>query len=81
MGESEALLKVGERQTEVIDLGGRCLIPGFVDAHNHFGPTTLNPVAVDVSPDAVADIPALQARIVRSPLLACARRRRRCGCA
>ncbi|MGE0539526.1 MAG: amidohydrolase [Dehalococcoidia bacterium] len=66
VGESASLLQARERETEVIDLGGRCLIPGFVDAHNHFGPTTLNPVAVDISPDAVADIPALQARIAEA---------------
>jgi predicted amidohydrolase YtcJ len=66
VGESDALLQTRDRDTEVIDLGGRCLIPGFVDAHNHFGPTSLNPVAVDISPDAVADIPALQARIAET---------------
>ena len=66
VGDTEALLQSRERETEVIDLGGRCLIPGFVDAHNHFGPTTLNPVAVDISPDAVADISALQSRIAEA---------------
>jgi predicted amidohydrolase YtcJ len=66
VGDSEALLQARERETEVIDLGGRCLVPGFVDAHNHFGPTSLNPVAVDISPDTVADIPSLQSRIAEA---------------
>lgn len=66
VGDADELLRARDRDTEVIDLGGRCLIPGFVDAHNHFGPTTLNPVAVDVSPDTVPDIATLQARIAEA---------------
>ncbi|MGH2599665.1 MAG: imidazolonepropionase-like domain-containing protein, partial [Dehalococcoidia bacterium] len=57
VGDAEELLATRDRDAEVVDLGGRCLIPGFVDAHNHFGPTTLDPVAVDIGPDAVPDIP------------------------
>ncbi|MGE3960536.1 MAG: amidohydrolase [Dehalococcoidia bacterium] len=33
--------------TEVVNLHGRALIPGFVDPHTHFGMTTFEPVAVD----------------------------------
>jgi predicted amidohydrolase YtcJ len=66
VGEADELLRTRDRNTEVIDLGGRTLIPGFVDAHNHFGPTALNPVAVDISPEAVGDIATLQARIAEA---------------
>ena len=31
----------------VIDLEGRCVVPGFIDAHNHFGVTVFSPVSVD----------------------------------
>jgi len=63
VGTSAELLVRRERDTEVIDLGGRTLIPGFVDAHNHFGPTTLEPVGVDLGEPHAADIPEIQARI------------------
>ena len=33
--------------TEVVQLHGRALLPGFVDPHTHFGMTTFEPVAVD----------------------------------
>ena len=41
------LLRQRDRDTEVIDLGGRFACPGFVDPHNHFGMTALAPVEVD----------------------------------
>jgi predicted amidohydrolase YtcJ len=66
VGGTEELMRARGPDTEVIDLGGRCLIPGFVDAHNHFGPTTLNPVAVDIGPDVAGDIPSIQARIAEA---------------
>jgi predicted amidohydrolase YtcJ len=33
--------------TKVVELGGRTLLPGFVDPHTHFGLTTFEPIAVD----------------------------------
>lgn len=63
IGASAELLTRRQRDTEVIDLGGRTLIPGFVDAHNHFGPTSLNPLGVDLGNPPVQDIPEIQARI------------------
>lgn len=33
--------------TQVVNLSGRALSPGFVDPHTHFGMTTFEPVAVD----------------------------------
>ena len=35
--------------TRVVDLGGRALIPGFIDPDNHFSLTTFQPVSVDCS--------------------------------
>lgn len=63
VGPSAELMGQRERETEVIDLGGRTLLPGFVDAHNHFGPTSLNPRGVDLGNPLPKDIPELQARI------------------
>jgi predicted amidohydrolase YtcJ len=62
-GASAELMAQRERDTEVIDLGGRTVLPGFVDAHNHFGPTSLNPRGVDLGNPLPKDIPELQARI------------------
>ena len=36
IGRSEALLEAADDQTLVVDLRGRTLMPGFVDAHGHF---------------------------------------------
>src|SRR5262245_64827011 len=34
-------------ETTVVHLGGRTLLPGFIDPHNHFSLTTFAPVSVD----------------------------------
>lgn len=65
-GETAALLARRERGTEVVDLSGRTVLPGFVDAHNHFGPTTLEPRGVDLANPHAADIPTIQARIAEA---------------
>src|SRR2546428_8155590 len=36
VGRAEAIQRFRERDSEVIDLGGRTVLPGFVDPHNHF---------------------------------------------
>jgi len=35
VGESQAIAQMGGRRTERIDLAGRTLLPGFIDAHTH----------------------------------------------
>jgi predicted amidohydrolase YtcJ len=35
--------------TEVVDAGGRTLVPGFIDAHNHMSVAAFEPVSVDCS--------------------------------
>jgi predicted amidohydrolase YtcJ len=66
VGATADLMARRGRDAEVIDLGGRTLLPGFVDAHNHFGPTTLEPVGVDLANPRAEDIPAIQARIAEA---------------
>lgn len=46
-----------------IDLGGRFLCPGFVDAHNHFSLTALEPVSIDCRPAVVRSLDALLERV------------------
>lgn len=36
VGARDDVLGLRERDSELIDLGGRTVLPGFVDPHNHF---------------------------------------------
>jgi hypothetical protein len=36
VGGNEAILNLADRDTEKIDLGGRLVVPGFIDTHIHF---------------------------------------------
>src|SRR6187455_3105342 len=36
VGTTNAIQKLKGKNTEVIDLGGKTLIPGFIDGHSHF---------------------------------------------
>ena len=36
VGSDEDVLKAKGDKTQVIDLGGKTMIPGFVDSHSHF---------------------------------------------
>lgn len=37
-GSNDEIQKLAGRNTRIIDLGGRTVVPGFNDAHAHFGP-------------------------------------------
>ena len=63
VGTVPELLARRERETRVVDMGGRTVLPGFVDAHNHFGPTTLEPRGVDLGQPPAEDIPTILERI------------------
>jgi hypothetical protein len=56
--------QVGPR-TEVIDCGGRAVLPGFIDAHSHLLAYAASLLSVDCSPAAVSSIPDIQAAIRR----------------
>ena len=47
VGTNAEVSKLARPDTTVVNLAGRTLIPGFVDVHNHFSKTTLQPVMVD----------------------------------
>ncbi len=53
--EKDAAKLIGE-QTEVIDLRGKCLIPGFIDSHLHTGVMGANALAVDCRSPGVSSI-------------------------
>lgn len=49
LGSSEEIIALIEDQTTVIDLRGRTLLPGFIDAHGHFPGSALSEVAADLN--------------------------------
>jgi len=36
LGDTSSVMPVAGPHTQIVDLGGRCLLPGFIDAHGHF---------------------------------------------
>ena len=49
LGSNEEIMALVTDRTEIIDLGGRTLLPGFIDAHGHFPASALNTVAADLN--------------------------------
>lgn len=60
---SEADLRTLAPDAERVDLGGRFVCPGFVDAHNHFSLTALAPLSVDCRTPPVRSLDDLLERI------------------
>jgi predicted amidohydrolase YtcJ len=74
VGSSDDIMALVEAHTEVHDLRGRTLMPGFVDAHGHFPGTGMSAIAADLtSPPvgknlAIGDVlDALRAEAERHP--------------
>lgn len=72
--EDERILAVGSEgdvraligpRTEVIDCGGRAVLPGFIDGHCHLLAYAASLLSVDCSPAAVSSIADIQAAIRR----------------
>ncbi len=62
-GSDEDVLKAKGDKTQVIDLGGKTMIPGFVDSHSHFSAVGLQAISANLLPPPdgpVQSIPALQ---------------------
>ena len=63
-GSNETIQALADQQTQVIDLRGRTVTPGFVDSHNHLSAMGLIGTAyIDINPPGVKTIPDLQAKI------------------
>ena len=63
VGTQADVLKLKGEATQIVDLGGKTLIPGFVDAHSHFSVIGLQAISANLlpAPDGpVNTIPALQ---------------------
>ena len=70
-GSDAAALALRGPRTRVIELAGRTLLPGFVDAHAHLASLGLAMVAIDCKAPGMQSIRALQeavrARAARQP--------------
>ena len=55
VGTSEEIGALADGQTEVVDLAGRTLIPGFVDAHGHFPGSGQTAFTVDLNSPPIGD--------------------------
>jgi predicted amidohydrolase YtcJ len=61
-----ATSEAGAATTEEIDLGGRTVVPGFIDAHNHFACTAETFFAIDARPASVGSIAELLVLVDRA---------------
>lgn len=50
IGDDESVLSQASSAARVIDMQGRTVIPGFVDAHSHFPVSGLSAVSVNIAP-------------------------------
>ena len=65
VGSDANVRSCADPQAEVIDCGGRALLPGFIDAHCHVLAYAASLLAVDCGPDAVSSIADIQAALRR----------------
>ncbi len=63
-GGEEEVLACRTRDTRVIDLGGRSVIPGVIESHNHMRHGVMQDM-IDCSPRAVESIEDIKARIAQ----------------
>jgi predicted amidohydrolase YtcJ len=66
VGEDDEVRAETDPAADVIDLGGRTVVPGFIDAHNHFACTAETFFAVDARPASAGSIAALLALVDRA---------------
>ena len=55
VGSSDEIMQLVQDNTEVVDLRGRTLMPGFVDAHGHFPGSGMGVVSADLTSPPVGD--------------------------
>lgn len=74
VGSTADIMALAEDDTEVVDLRGRTLMPGFIDAHGHFPGSGLKVVAADLNSPPIGTLTtidevlaALKAQAARTP--------------
>lgn len=65
VGSTAEITAIMRSNTRVIDLAGRSLLPGFVDAHSHFPASGISTVSVDLSSPPVGDITSSKQLLAR----------------
>jgi predicted amidohydrolase YtcJ len=63
VGDADAASPALDPEANTVDLGGRTLVPGFIDAHTHLSIAALHPRWADLS--TVTDVGALHAALTR----------------
>jgi predicted amidohydrolase YtcJ len=62
-GPSDSLRALAERDTQLIDLQGRTVLPGFIDSHVHMGAFGTNKLGIDCKARRLDSIEAIKAAI------------------
>ena len=65
VGGSEAMLAKATDDTQVVDLRGRTLMPGFVDAHGHFPGSGQTVFSVDLNSPPIGDVTNIEQVVAR----------------
>ena len=65
VGGSEAMLSTATDDTQVVDLRGRTLMPGFVDAHGHFPGSGQTVFSVDLNSPPIGDVTNIEQVVAR----------------
>ncbi|MFO7710050.1 MAG: amidohydrolase [Desulfobacterales bacterium] len=63
VGTESEIEPLGSSQTKRIDLSGRTVLPGFIDAHEHLSWFAEEPLKLDCSPDKVGSLAELLSRV------------------
>ena len=59
VGRSEVLLEEATEQTSIVDLRGRTLMPGFVDAHGHFPGSGQTVFSADLNSPPIGEVTSM----------------------
>jgi predicted amidohydrolase YtcJ len=65
VGSSEAMLELAADNTQIIDLRGRTLMPGFVDAHGHFPGSGQTVFSADLNSPPIGEVTDMASLIDR----------------
>jgi len=66
VGSNDAVLATSPPDARTVDVGGRSILPGFVDAHHHLAFTGAELAAIDVRYPGVASVADLVARVAEA---------------